>query len=156
MALDRDGNTIEAGQVYGLAGTVRRIDGDTITIVIGAGGFEAAVRVAAGDVVPVGSTAGGPFMPVDASVPFTAAPSSNVAAVNPSDLARIAEVTSLFNQVIAALVAGLAGKAALVHTHTADDVSLSDSDWNGSLRGEGITTVQDLADWIDANVGGGA
>lgn len=55
MALDRAGNTIAAGQVYGLAGTVRLIDGDVITVVIGLAGYEQVVRVHAGDVVPVGT-----------------------------------------------------------------------------------------------------
>ena len=34
----------------------------------------------------------------------------------------------------------------------ASDVTLDDSGWSGSLAGEGIATVQDLADWIDANL----
>lgn len=59
MAVDRQGNTIATGQVYLLAGTVRRIDGDTVLIVLGERG-EMAVRVKASDVVTVdASVAGG-------------------------------------------------------------------------------------------------
>tara|TARA_R110002096_G_scaffold171705_6_gene344962 strand:+ start:101 stop:367 length:267 start_codon:yes stop_codon:yes gene_type:complete len=85
MATDRIGQAIAPGQVYGLAGTVRRVDGDSVVIVIGEEGFETVLRVKAADVVPV-------------------------------------------------------------------DAPMLADDWTGSLAGTGITTPQELADWIDANV----
>lgn len=59
MANDRNGDPIVDGNVYTLAGPVRRVDGDSVLIVAGRDGHEMAVRVAAGDIVPVGS-GGGP------------------------------------------------------------------------------------------------
>lgn len=51
------------------------------------------------------------------------------------------------------LQAALDAKAAASHTHDATEVDLDDSDWGGgSLNGQGISTVQDLANWINANI----
>jgi hypothetical protein len=36
------------------------------------------------------------------------------------------------------------------------DVTLDSSSWAAWLSGSGIVTVQDLADWLDANGGGGS
>jgi hypothetical protein len=56
MALDRDGNVVALGDVFVLAGTVRRIDGDTLVVVLDSG---KAMRVDAGDVVPIDALGGG-------------------------------------------------------------------------------------------------
>lgn len=58
MALDRLGNTIAAGDVYLVAGTVLRIDGNQVIVVAGENG-EHAVRVKSTDVVKVDDAAGG-------------------------------------------------------------------------------------------------
>lgn len=51
------------------------------------------------------------------------------------------------------LQSALDGKAAASHTHDATEVDLDDSDWGGgSLAGQGISTVQDLANWINSNL----
>lgn len=42
--------------------------------------------------------------------------------------------------------------AASYHEHPATEVGLDDSAWSGSLAGSGIRNVQELADWIDANL----
>lgn len=57
MALDRNGNTIATGQVYLLAGTVRRVEDDQVWVVLGERG-DSVVRVKAGDVVKVDDTGG--------------------------------------------------------------------------------------------------
>jgi hypothetical protein len=56
MATDRNSETVVAGQIYLVAGPVRRIDGDTVVIVLDSG---QAVRVAAADVCKVDATLGG-------------------------------------------------------------------------------------------------
>ena len=69
MALDRLGNTVATGQVYLLAGVVRAIDGDRVTVVVGEGDAMQAVRVAAGEVVKVDDATtggGGGGAPTDA------------------------------------------------------------------------------------------
>lgn len=58
MALDRLGNTIVAGAIYALAGTVRHITGDSIVLLLGVD-KEKAVRCKAGDIVRVDDTTGG-------------------------------------------------------------------------------------------------
>lgn len=44
------------------------------------------------------------------------------------------------------------GAAADVHTHTGDQAGIDHRDWTGSLADSGVRTLQDLANWIDANV----
>lgn len=69
MALDRLGNKVATGQVYLLAGVVRAIDGDRVTVVVGEGDAMQAVRVAAGEVVKVDDATtggGGGGAPTDA------------------------------------------------------------------------------------------
>lgn len=58
MALDRLGNTIVAGAIYALAGTVRHITGDSIVLLLGVD-KEKAIRCKAGDIVRVDDTTGG-------------------------------------------------------------------------------------------------
>lgn len=66
MALDRLGTTVVAGAIYALAGTVRRIDGDAILLVLGTDG-DNAIRCKAGDIVRVDdTTTGGGGAPTDA------------------------------------------------------------------------------------------
>lgn len=105
MATDRLGVTIATGQVYGLAGTVRFVDGDTITVTIGQGGAEQTLRVKAGDLQKQDD-----LMPVNASRTFSSAPSSAVAATTSQHLTRKQEVDDGFNLVIAAFLGYLAGK----------------------------------------------
>lgn len=50
------------------------------------------------------------------------------------------------------LQSALDGKAAASHTHTGDEVSLDSGDWGDALVGSGITNVQELANWLDANL----
>lgn len=50
MAVDRNGETVVAGQIYLVAGPVRRIDGDTVVIVLDSGEV---VRAAAADICKV-------------------------------------------------------------------------------------------------------
>jgi hypothetical protein len=144
MATDRNGHTIAAGEVYVLAGKVRRIDGDTVLVAIGERG-EQVVRIDAADVVLVddtGGTGGGgiteseandlidaaiathdgeadphPGYALEAAGAFTTlAPTSAVAAANgTNELVRAVEVDSL----AALTVALLAGKQPLDATLTA-------------------------------------
>lgn len=58
MALDRLGNTIVAGAIYALAGTVRHITGDSIVLLLGVD-KEKAIRCRAGDIVRVDDTTSG-------------------------------------------------------------------------------------------------
>lgn len=58
MALDRLGNTIVAGAIYALAGTVRHITGDSIVLLLGVD-KEKAIRCKAGDIVRVDDTTSG-------------------------------------------------------------------------------------------------
>ena len=39
-----------------------------------------------------------------------------------------------------------------VHTHDGLSVSLDSTNWTNALSGSGITNVQELADWLDANL----
>lgn len=43
------------------------------------------------------------------------------------------------------------GAAAAAHSHEGTGVSLNDG-WGGALAGSGIRNVQELADWLDANL----
>ena len=45
-----------------------------------------------------------------------------------------------------------AGWTAVGSNPTAADIALTSDDWAGSLAGSGITNVQELANWIDANL----
>jgi hypothetical protein len=154
MPNDRNGNPIVADAIYSVAGTVRAVEGDSVLVVFGDQG-QAAMRVKAADLVPIEHAAGGPFAPLDGSQAFTSPPSSAVAASLPQHLVRIGEVNALFNALTATFLGYLANKSDVGHTHSADAVSVSDGDWSGALVGSGVKNVQDLADWIDANVTGG-
>jgi hypothetical protein len=130
MATDRLGVTIATGQTYLLAGVVRFVDGNLVAVTVGQDGAEQTFRVRAADVIKVdaaGSGGGGgvtahsaltglgaddhtQYMPVDASRSFSAAPTSSVAAVNPTELVRQGEIASLFAGLTAAMTSALAGK----------------------------------------------
>lgn len=148
---------------------------------------------------------GGPFAPLDGSLPFTGTVSCTVphvpgtaqfvraiefdAFVNLAfliiggkqdldlTLTGLAALTTAANQMIystgpnafamtslsafartllddtsAAAARTTLGASSSSHTHRAEEISLRDPPWTGSLAGSGIRNVQDLADWIDANV----
>ncbi len=134
MANDRDGNPISTGDVFVIAGTVRRIEGDTIVIVLGSGAVH---RVAAADVLPIDSlggiggttdhnalsnlTVGDPhtqYVLANGSRAFSAA----VAGVDPTLAAHLATknyVDAVDTAIVSGTLAALAGKQDLDATLTA-------------------------------------
>lgn len=72
MAVDRFGNTMATGQVVLVAGTVRRIDGDSVLVVIGIDDKVQAIRVNDADVIKVDD-----IQPKNASLTAIAALSPN-------------------------------------------------------------------------------
>lgn len=70
MATDRHGETIDVGEVYLVAGVVRRVDGDNIVLTAGLNG-EHAIRVKASEVVRLDAKAAISY--VDAQIAAAAA-----------------------------------------------------------------------------------
>jgi hypothetical protein len=53
---------------------------------------------------------------------------------------------------LAATDTALASKSNVGHTHSGTAVTITDPGWSGLLAGSGVTTLQELADFLDANL----
>lgn len=83
-----------------------------------------------------------------ASTPLTPAPVYATSA----DLEALAGTVESVEADLESASDALDAKAPLNHSHPATSVAIANNDWRGLLMGSGVTTLQELADWLDANL----